>query len=63
MRGRWHVCYGSGLSIIYIYRELHVIEVHVHWQLGTLSTRTQVVIRTGDIAIKTCHELIPEVMP
>ena len=40
-----------------------MIEVHVHWQFGTLSARTHVVIRTGDVAIKTCHELIPEVMP
>ena len=38
-------------------------EVHVHWQFGTLSAWAQVVIRTGDVAIKTCHELIPEVMP
>ena len=40
-----------------------MIEVHVHWQFGTLSAWAQVVIRTGDVAIKTWHELIPEVMP
>ena len=38
-----------------------MIEVHVHWQFETLSARAQVVIRTGDVAIKTCHALIPEV--